>query len=362
MGLNLICALALFLSFISSYISPAMAWLLALCGLAFPFLVFINIFFCLFWIIRRRYLALISMILLVLSYNQILSTFQVHFQKSFERPAPALKIMSYNVPLFDLYNSTHDKSTRDQILDLVVHEKPDILCLQECYAPSQGKYNALDTLLRRMNALDSGRVYSRYNQLTPLGKQGSQTGSVIFTCLPVSGEGRVPYPSKSRNISSWTDVIWNRDTLRLFDIHLQSIGFSLEDYQFIAALSEDTTVDDMQGSLHILSRVNRAFIKRSHQADAVAEAIAQSPHPVLVCGDFNDTPASYAYTKISNNLVDAFRESGYGFAKSYAGAFPSFRIDFILHDRRYAATGYHSLRARLSDHYPIVAYLFPVKK
>ena len=73
-----------------------------------------------------------------------------------------------------------------------------------------------------------------------------------------------------------------------------------------------------------MKRLKRAFVKRAKQADLIEASINTSPYPVIVCGDFNDTPCSYAYNTISTTLKDAFVESGNGFGRSYIGAFPSF--------------------------------------
>ena len=72
---------------------------------------------------------------------------------------------------------------------------------------------------------------------------------------------------------------------------------------------------------------------------------------------FNDTPASYVYHTIRGDLKDAFIESGSGFEQSYAGKFPQFRIDYILHSSEFKSKNYHHLSETITDHYPIVSYI-----
>src|SRR5204862_7418375 len=104
-------------------------------------------------------------------------------------------------------------------------------------------------------------------------------------------------------------------------------------------------------------RLKRAFIKRSQQVRVLHRHILESPYPVILCGDFNDTPSSYTYATLCKGMEDSFRESGSGFGKTYIGAFPSFRIDYILHDGKLHSTGYLTHGEKLSDHFPISCWI-----
>ena len=147
------------------------------------------------------------------------------------------------------------------------------------------------------------------------------------------------------------------DTVRIYNMHLQSIAFGATDYQYMDDLEKNKQTEDIEHSKSIGKRLKKAFIKRARQADLISESIAASPYPVIVCGDFNDTPASYTYHRIAGNLKDAFVESGNGFGKSYVGKFPSFRIDYILHSKQFKAFDFKTIHEELSDHYPVVTYL-----
>lgn len=100
-------------------------------------------------------------------------------------------------------------------------------------------------------------------------------------------------------------------------------------------------------------RLKYAFKKRAHQADVLTEHIQSSPYPVIVCGDFNDTPVSYSYRKIRKDLVDAYIKSGRGIGNTYSGVFPSYRIDYILHSRDIQSVGFETIKVNYSDHYPV---------
>ena len=140
-------------------------------------------------------------------------------------------------------------------------------------------------------------------------------------------------------------------------MHLQSISFGDADYKFIEALKENNDTldaDDIEiASKNILRRIKRAFIKRSTQTEKIIAHINSCKYPVIICGDFNDTPFSYTYHSFSEKLQDAFMESGSGIGNTYIGNFPSYRIDYIFHSDDFTSSDFQVLPEELSDHYPV---------
>ena len=96
-------------------------------------------------------------------------------------------------------------------------------------------------------------------------------------------------------------------------------------------------------------------MQRASEADKAAAIIAKSPHPVLICGDFNDLPGSYTYTQFRGDLKDAFVEKGWGFGRTYNLISPTLRIDYIFYDPAVLRIkSYSSPRTELSDHNPVI--------
>jgi endonuclease/exonuclease/phosphatase family metal-dependent hydrolase len=146
----------------------------------------------------------------------------------------------------------------------------------------------------------------------------------------------------------------NNDTFRVFNIHLQTLRFSNNDKRFIYdPLSSND--DDIKASKNILLKFKRSFIKRHHQVDRIASAIKQSPYPVILCGDFNDVPNSYAYNKIDKELHNSFVEMGSGIGNTFSGITSTLRIDNIFIDQKFQTTQFTRIKKRLSDHYPIIS-------
>jgi len=85
--------------------------------------------------------------------------------------------------------------------------------------------------------------------------------------------------------------------------------------------------------------------------------IYDCPYPVVLAGDFNDTPVSYAYNQTRKYLTDSFVESGSGVGCTYIGDFPSFRIDYVFHSEEIESANYTTLDYHFSDHKPVYCKL-----
>jgi endonuclease/exonuclease/phosphatase family metal-dependent hydrolase len=353
--LNVIAMITLLFSYAASFISPDKIWWLALFGLGYGIIFSINLFFIVFWLLLRDRKFWFSLIIILVGFSKILNIFEFHFlsnqpDKKLNDHEYPIKIMSFNVRLFDLYNWTHNHETRAGIFNFLSKESPDIVCFQEYYScdSTDQDFKNNDTLKK---VIPSGYSHIEYS-LTLRGTD--HWGIATFSKYPIIHKQAVHFQQKGGNIFIFSDLVVGRDTIRVFNTHLESIRFGMKDYKFIENLGNNVEEDEVDRSVSIIRRLKRAFIKRAKQVEVLHQYIVQSPYPVILCGDFNDTPSSYTYSILSDGLKDAFRESGSGFGKTYAGAFPSFRIDYILHDHSFDSYGYQTVRENLSDHYPII--------
>jgi len=353
--LNALAVIPLLGSYLAAYVPPENFWPIAFLGLVYPALIIINLLFIIFWLFLLRKYFLISLVAILIGWSHIGAHLRFNSRVNADSLCGKIKIMSYNVRLFDLYNwkDSKSKATRDKIFDLIYSESPDILCIQEFYGGDKRHFNVLDTLLSFQNAKYCHVSYIK-------GKRSDlPVGIAIFSKYPIVRNQEVTYQNSKDNFCIYSDVLIGHDTVRVINTHLESIRLGREDYLFVSDLASNRTEnhDISLGSKKIFGKMRSAYIKRAEQVRSVRKEIDQSPFPVILCGDFNDTPSSYVYHKIEQKLNDAFVEAGSGMGKSYAGVIPLFRIDYIFHDTSFVAHNFKTLDAELSDHYPITTLL-----
>lgn len=346
--LNWLAIAALALACLAPFVSPAVFWPLAFFGLLHPAFAFVNFLFLLWWLFRRKKTFIYPLALLLLSLPFYGRQFHFTFGKSEPSPANAFTVMSYNVKLFDLYNWSHNKQTRSKMFSLISSQHPAILNLQEFFT-RKPDYPNLDSLKSLLHLPHAHAEYTIFNQ------KGSW-GVVTFSRFPIVDQGRIVFNNRNNNICIYTDLLVDGDTIRVYNMHLQSVSFGYADYKFMEGrMSSEDMNDEMESSKNILRRMKRAYTKRARQAESIASHIAACPYPVIVCGDFNDPPVSYTYRTISANLEDAFYSGESGFGKTFVNPFPVPRIDYILHSASMHSWQFRTLQENgLSDHYPVV--------
>lgn len=346
------------ISVFSKYISPIVFWVPAFFGLAFPFLFALNFIVILYWIIQFKPAFIFGFIALLISIPTLLRYVQLSVPTKTYNAKP-LKVTSYNSMLFDLYNWTSNKETRSKILSNLSDINPDILCLQEFYTSEQkNDYNNVESLKQ----LYKEGYY--HTEFTITLRELDHWGIATFSKYPIIKKGKIIFNTTSNNMCIYSDIVVNKDTFRVYNVHLQSVSFSKKDNQFLEDVisSERETENEMGKSKIILRRLKRAFLKRTMQVDMIKMHMKTCPYKIILCGDFNETAASYSYEQLTENLNDAFIEKGLGFGITYAGKWPQFRIDYILHDKSIKCIKYEKDDETFTDHYPITAYFMPELK
>jgi len=344
--INILFSLALLFSYLAVSINPEDFALPAFFGLAYPYLLLINIVVVVIWAVNLRWEAVISVAVIALGFTHF--TNYIRLFKPHRETQNTFKVMSYNIRLFNYFEGNGVENSEKKILALVRSQQPDIVCFQELFL--NGDANDKDQEIKKAMG---GRYYSH---IKFFGRGRNKFyGIATYSRFPIVGKGDIIHPG-SASLSIFTDIAVGNDTFRIFNNHLQSFRLKRVESSFVEELVDS---DDKQ-TLNEIRTVSRSlkegFKRRAIQAQVVKSYINRSPFPVIVAGDFNDTPVSYSYRKIRKGLNDAFVKSGYGAGFTYRGNYPPNRIDYILFGNSLRSTNFSIIRVKYSDHYPVMAW------
>ncbi len=344
-------AFLLAISYLANYINPAYIWPIAFFGLAYPFLLAVNVLFVIFWIFLRKWIALISVLIILLGWGYVRRFFQIRVKEKNSEVISDIHLLSYNVQMFKSYPWEEESNVGDSVIQYLLNSGANILCFQEYLTvDAPGRFDK-DTLHTFLEEFPFRNEYFTYNS-----EPKWSSGVATYSKLPIIRKGSLHFEN-SFNSSSYTDVILDTDTIRIFNVHLQSIKLKKNSYTIMDNPIKRIDQKRLNEMKDITARLKKAYIKRARQVDEVSRLIRNSPYPVIVCGDFNDTPVSYTYHKIRGDLKDAFIQSGTGLSNTYRGNFPSFRIDFIFYSPSFEALGYQRDMITYSDHFPVSCQL-----
>lgn len=350
---SIILIASLLVAYVTPLIHPGNLWILPFFGLAYPVLVFLAFILIIYWILMRSVKWSISLLLIVIiGYSYFFRLFA--YGAETELPGNAvtsIKVLSNNVQIFDLYDEDSEKkfATRDSIFSYAIDQGADVVCFQEFYnKDNPTRFQTADLFKEQFPAAD-------YHQRYIYKKVGRQHfGVAMFSRLPVIAKGDVIFESEDEsnyNFCIYTDVVKNQDTFRVYNVHLQSFR--------ISKIQDDTVKTEMVKG--IIRKLKTAYPKRADQAIRINEHIRNSPYPVIVCGDFNDTPVSFVYNQFHNQLTDAFLSCGSGIGSTYVGKLPAGRIDYIFHSPELASSDFVVQKRPFSDHRAISCTVSKVK-
>jgi endonuclease/exonuclease/phosphatase family metal-dependent hydrolase len=356
LGVNFFVIIALLFSNMAGTISPDRLWFLAFLGLAHIPLLLINILFIFFWIFLLRKWVVGSLLAVLVSWGHIGTHFRFRNNETTVTTSDTLKIMSFNVRLFDLYQWKTNKKykTRSRIFRMIKEQNADLLCFQEYYSNPAKGFDVKDTVDHLDHLYYS--FVANFKTLEGL----KEWGMAIYSRYPLINKQRVPFTNSINNYFQYADICKNGDTVRVFNIHFESIHFGQEDYLFMNDIGNQYSGREnlIEKGQKIFSKIGNAFTRRAEQVETVRRYVASSPYPVVLCGDFNDTPASYVYNRLTSELKDSFCECGSGLSGTYPNLFFPMRIDYILHSfNSFKAFRYQVINENLSDHFPITTTL-----
>lgn len=355
---NLLAAIFFLLGCYGHHLNQARFWFTGLFNLASFYLLLILVGFLFFWLVVKPRLSLISLGAMLLAWGPMAHLVQFRFGDEFnmEKNAASLRVMSWNVEHFEIATYKKKPESKQDMIRLINNYQPDIACFQEMVA-NENLPTAINYLPDFAKLLNMPYYYYSYNEKLDYDKD-HHFGIVIFSRYPIAEKKTVSYaPNNYNSIFQYADVVKGKDTIRVFNLHLQSLRFSAEDRQYLDQPNIDEE-SNFRKSRNIISKFKEGFIKRKDQSDRIKREMNISPYPLIVCGDFNDVPNSYAYYNIGDGLTNSFVEEGSGIGRTFASISRTLRIDNIFVSPSLEVQQFKRVEKKLSDHFPIVTDLY----
>ena len=316
---------------IVQYISPEKTGVLSVLALVAPVVYLLDIATLLYWVARWRWrFVLVALVPVVVGLFYVSRYYRTdimrsHNTKYIERHFT--KVLSYNLL----------EGKQEGLVDTLFEINPDILCLQEVNTSSA----------------NWERLSERYRSTHT---SSDNSTNQILTRYRIIRSGTIDTLPRSRAV--WADLMIEKDTVRVVDVHLKSTSIRkedtrfLENHEYILDTERNTKLRSIVGRLVENNRI------RALQAQAVADFVTSSPYRIIVCGDFNDVPLSYTYYIIGRGLKDTFSEEADGYAYTYDTTYGLLRIDNILVSPSIEVISYEvDNNIKFSDHFPVVARL-----
>lgn len=340
--INVLIILAMLITGFGGYANPVSHNYIAVFTLSFPVFLITNLLFSIFWMTFKFKYVLIPLTGFVICFQPIRTYCPMN--RNAEPPSDAIKFVSYNICTFREYEYAEGKE--NPTITFLENCNADIICLQEAI---HGE---------RINRLIDKKLSRLYPYQEFFTKKGN--GVAIMSRYPIISSDSIAYVSNSNLSRAWKLNI-DGDTVLVINNHLESNKLSDEDRQKFKNLVKQNVHDKeaKNDTKWLIDKLAAAAKIRAPQADSIAKYINKNKHlSIITCGDFNDSPLSYARRKICENLTDCFIEKGFGPGISYHTGGFYVRIDNIMCSNDWDIYKCEiDNKTTASDHYPICCWI-----
>ena len=323
--MNLVFAGLLLTASMLPYLSLANYPVISLLSLMVPLWMLANLVFLVYWILRKKRKWFLSFLVLGISYL-VFGSFYKTGNNISDASGGDLTIMSFNARAFNKYGWSDNPGLGDDIVDFIAQQDPDVVCFQEFEIVRAARF--------------SQYPYKYVNTFFP---NDLKVVQAILSKTPILKKGSLDFPH-SHNNATFADIEFREDTIRIYNVHLESLRFSP---------TPSSLAKEPSGKL--FKRLGKAFYKQEEQARLLQAHMAATPLPKIVCGDFNNTEFSNVYHIIGGDLTDTFDKQGTGYGSTYNLDYFPARIDFILAEPAFDIRSHQVFNVNLSDHLPIMA-------
>jgi len=337
---NILLILFTFLVYFTPFVNPQGKWPLAVIGLFYPAILVIHLLFILLWSVLRKWQFLLSLGCILIGWGHVRTVISFSSTNNLKEKEPTeITIMTFNCFSFSKDAKGTQLINKEKLTNLLREYQPDILCLQE-FANTENQLKLFKEWVETSHDFSHNFIQT--------------TASLaIFSRYPLHNTKAQKFPN-SYNGYQQAEVIIGDQQIGIFNLHLQTNAITSLANKVVDSgdLKTKETWLDIGGMLRSYQRAAR---KRVVQAEEVRAEMANVPHPVVICGDFNDVPQSYVYRLLKQGYTDTFQKAGNGMGVTYSGKIPGLRIDYIFTPPSFTVLQTLLPKPGFSDHRPVVS-------
>ncbi len=328
------------LCYLSVFVSPELFWFVGFMSLSIPIIILIHLFLLVLNIRRLRRGFFMHLAAIIVGFAFIRVTYSISNNNS----KGTIKVLSYNVRIFNNYSHLKNEEyiSSKKMIGWSVENDAQIKCFQEYYNHENSNiFNVKKKLI------DAGWENS-YSKIVMEDRAGAEFGIAIYSKLPFIGTGEIRSERDEFLNSIYADVLIDKDTVRIYNTHLESMSINEEN-----VLNTDRLAQSYMDTGY---RLRGGFISRSRQIKGLLKSIKECRHKIILCGDLNELPYSYPYFSLRGLLKNAFEKAGNGFGFTYNG-----KLFFLRIDNQFFSDGIriHTFMTHrnidFSDHFPLTA-------
>jgi len=343
---NLVFVLLLLGVYAGVRVSPEFIAELSLFSYIYPLLLVVNVLFCLFWLFFKWKYVFVPLAVVLIGVNFIPRFIGLNSEASDNEQSKSLSVMTFNVKGFQ-YNAENDKTiaiaNKDSILSIIKSLSPDMVCLQEYSSVKKSETSFHYVMTKKLG-------YEHF--FAPTNSSNYVRGSVIYSKYPITRSGTLFPMAKYYYSKTYVDLLVEKQTLRIYNVHLDSYRLSEEEKYEVNKIKDRKLISE-ETSKSILSKLLETNKEQAKEVRELKSVLDQTEEKYLLVGDFNATPYSYTYQMLIENLKDSFVERASGFSGTYNDLLPKFRIDYILASQGIDFLSYQQDVYQYSDHNPI---------
>ena len=344
---NLIVSVILSIIYISGHIPPSEGFNLWITSFVIPVALVVNHLLLIISLLIRKRSALFYLASLLVGIPYLTSTIGIkHLLNIHNDGTEKLSVISYNMGTYLMrpyYDGNRD-SARLSLKNWILNSNADIKCIQEFVnIPTSKEFDLIKQLK------DRGLYYALSSD-EPNRPKDWRVGTIIISKYAIINHGDVLVSKNGFNRIAYADLKVKNDTIRLVNVHLESMGIR------IASPTEMADLNIAKSQAYtILKKLKVGVFERSKQIKELSDFIEHSPYRVICVGDFNDLPYSYNYRRMRKRMKNAFEESGKGFGFTYnGGTLKTLRIDNQFYSSGIRSIEFETLDdVVFSDHFPV---------